>query len=68
MKEIFILTKCEQRIVIVIALALVAGALAKYKWDMRSQPRSRRAEPAIVTAAEPSPSPRDEYERASETQ
>jgi len=38
MKNIFDLTKREQRLVIVIVTALVAATLAKHFWENRSQP------------------------------
>jgi hypothetical protein len=39
MKNIFDLTKREQRVVIVIVLALVAVAFAKHFWRNKAQPR-----------------------------
>jgi hypothetical protein len=35
---IFVLTKREQRVVIAIILALLAGTIAKYEWAAHSQP------------------------------
>jgi hypothetical protein len=45
MKDIFALTKSEQRVVIVIAVVLVAGALAKYEWNARWQMRPTKPMP-----------------------
>jgi hypothetical protein len=42
MKNIFDLTKREQRLVIVIVTALVAATLAKHFWENRSQPLPTR--------------------------
>jgi hypothetical protein len=42
MKNIFDLTKREQRLVIVIVTALVAATLAKHFWENRSQPLPAR--------------------------
>jgi len=66
MRDFFVLSKREQRVVIVIVLALVAGAFAKYQWDARSQPRP--AKPKVITATAPPASARDESEPADETQ
>lgn len=53
MKGIFALTKSEQRVVIVIVLALVAGAFAKHEWNARWQlrPTKPMPTPAITPQA-----------------
>lgn len=62
---IFVLTKREQRVVIAIVLALLAGAIAKYEWATHSHPLPlNRAETA---ATPPAAGARDESESADET-
>jgi hypothetical protein len=53
MKAIFALTKSEQRVVIVIVSALVAGAVAKYEWNAHWQlrPTKPMPTPAITPQA-----------------
>jgi hypothetical protein len=61
--ELFRLTKSEQRVVIVIVLALVGGAIAKHYREGHSHTSSR----AITQpAASPLSSPREESTRADE--
>ena len=66
MKNILVLTKREQRVVIAIVLVLLAGTIAKYEWAAHSQPLPLNP---TGTAATPSVAPgRDESESADETQ
>jgi hypothetical protein len=63
---ILVLTKREQRVVIAIILALLAGAIAKYEWAAHSHPLPlNRTETA---ATPPAAGARDESESADETQ
>ncbi len=52
MKNIFDLTKREQRLVIMIVAALVTAALAKHFWENRAQlPPARASSAKAATAA-----------------
>jgi len=52
MKNIFDLTKREQRLVIMIVAALVTAALAKHFWENRAQlPPTRASSAKAATAA-----------------
>jgi len=63
---IFVLTKREQRVVIAIVLALLAGTIAKHEWAAHSQPLPLNpTESAATPAAVPGS---DESESADETQ
>jgi predicted metal-binding membrane protein len=61
MRNIFELTKREQRIVVVIIVALVAFAFVKHLWQTKSQavPAATTSTPAASTALPP---PKDESE------
>jgi hypothetical protein len=66
MKNILLLTKREQRVVIAIVLVLLAGIIAKYEWAAHSLPLPLNP---TETAATPPVAPgRDESESADETQ
>jgi hypothetical protein len=66
MKNILVLTKREQRVVIAIVLALLAGRIAKYEWAAHSQPL--RLNPTETPTIPPATPGRDESESADETQ
>ncbi|HET9856425.1 MAG TPA: hypothetical protein VFP99_01200 [Chthoniobacterales bacterium] len=61
MKNIFDLTKREQRLVIVIVVALVALALAKHFSNKREQPTSTPASSPTIHAEEEKPEPDDSH-------
>jgi hypothetical protein len=63
MRNIFALTKREQRVVIVVVMTLVAAMLAKHYIDLRSQPPPERSTSTLPTAA-PLQSPVEEDETA----
>jgi hypothetical protein len=52
--RIFDLSKNEQRVVLIIVLALIAGAFAAYERRARQPP----VQPITTTAPQPCPSPR----------
>jgi hypothetical protein len=56
MRRIFELTKREQRIIILIVIALAVVAFAKHWFEIKSSP-ARRASSAEPTAAKSTPSP-----------
>jgi hypothetical protein len=66
MRNILVLTKREQRVVIAIVLALLAGTIAKHKWAAHSQPLPLN--PLETAATPPATSGRDESESADKTQ
>lgn len=66
MKNILVLTKPEQRVVIAIVLALLAGRIAKYEWAAHSQPLP--AKPTAIMATAPPDPARDESEPVDKTQ
>ena len=66
MKNILVLTKREQRVVIAIVLVLLAGAIAKYEWAAHCQPLPLN--PTEIAATPPAAPGRDESESADETQ
>jgi hypothetical protein len=66
MKNILVLTKREQRVIIAIVLALLAGRIAKYEWAAHSQPL--RLNPTETATTPPATPGRDESESADETQ
>jgi hypothetical protein len=66
MRNILVLTKREQRVVIAIVLALLAGTLAKHKWAAYSQPLPLN--PTETAATPPAVPGRDESESADKTQ
>jgi hypothetical protein len=63
---IFVLTKREQRVVIAIVLALLAGTIAKHEWAAHSQPLPLN--PTETAATSPAAPGRDESESADKTQ
>ena len=65
MKNILVLTKREQRVVIAIVLVLLAGTIAKYEWAAHSQPLP--LSPTETAATPPVAPGRDESESADET-
>jgi len=66
MRNILVLTKREQRVVIAIVLALLAGTIAKQKWAAHSQPLPQN--PTDTAATPPAAPGRDESESADKTQ
>ncbi|HST29718.1 MAG TPA: hypothetical protein VLK27_02635 [Chthoniobacterales bacterium] len=58
MRNIFELTKREQRVVIVIVTLLVASAFAKHAWQTRSSP------PVKTSSPEPTATPLDEENKS----
>jgi len=59
MKNIFALTKGEQRVVIVVLMVLVAAMLTKHYLDNRSQPLPTRSTSTLPTEA-PTASPSED--------
>jgi hypothetical protein len=66
MKNILVLTKREQRVVIAIVLAVLAGTIAKYEWTVHS--RSLPPNRAETAATPPVAGGHDESELPDETQ
>jgi hypothetical protein len=60
MKNIFVLTKREQRLVIVIVIVLVAASLAKHYLDIRLQPAVVESPSPASPNATPQSRPEDE--------
>jgi len=65
MRNIFALTKREQRIVILVLVALLAAALAKHHLDSRSQPPPTKSTSTLPTAT-PSHLPGEEDQTAAD--
>ncbi len=63
---IFVLTKREQRVVIAIVLALLAGTIAKHEWAAHSQPLLLN--PTETAATSPAAPGHDESESTDKTQ
>jgi hypothetical protein len=53
MRNIFELTKHEQRIVILVVTLLVAMAFVKHLWQSKSQPSSKRLKPLPAATSPP---------------
>jgi hypothetical protein len=66
MENILVLTKREQRVVIAIVLALLAGTIVKYELAAHFQPLPLN--PTETAATPPAAPGRDESESADETQ
>jgi hypothetical protein len=59
-KQIFALTKSEQRVVILIIVALVAIAFTRHWFETKSQPQSSVTPISASPTATPAVSPREE--------
>jgi hypothetical protein len=59
MRNLFVLTKREQRVVIVIVMLLVAAGFAKHYLDVRTEPPLATS-PSNIPSAPPSHSPGEE--------
>jgi len=57
MKNIFDLTKREQRLVIMIVAALVTAALAKHFWENQAPTRASSAKAATAAGSTSTPTP-----------
>ena len=51
--EILVLSKSEQRVIVLVVLALIAAALVRHQWYAQQLP----AHPTTATAIKPSPNP-----------